>query len=174
MGGNDNNLYAALVSTCTEADAGHAGARTAFCKKEAASAVGAALAGDAAPYTQALAQIHMLAPNAKVFVVGYLDFFPRTGSCYATLPWTAGDDHWVSTVNKKLDAMLKHAAHADHYTYVDTYAATAGHDPCQPLGVRWVEPLIEPADGVSLHPNALGHEHVALLLEQAMRAAGIP
>ncbi len=174
MGGNDNNLYAALVSTCTQADAGHAGVRTAFCKKQAAVAVKAALTGDAAPYTEALAQIRLLAPNAKVFVVGYPDFFPRTGSCYAALPWTSGDDHWVSTVNQKLDAMLKHAAHADGYRYVDTYSASIGHGPCEPLGTRWIEPLNAPADGVSLHPNALGHEHVALLLEQAMHAAGIP
>ena len=84
------------------------------------------------------------------------------------------NDHWASTVNKKLDAILKHAARADGYTYVDTYAASAGHDPCQPLGTRWTEPLIGPADGVSLHPNGLGHEHVAPRVEQAMHAAGIP
>ena len=174
MGGNDNNLYASVVSICTQADAGHAGVRTPFCKQQIASAVNAAIKGDAAPYTQALAQIRVLAPNAKVFVVGYPDIWPRTGSCYATLPWTSGDDHWASTVVKKLDGIVKRAAHADGYRYVDTYAASAGHDPCEPLGTRWIEPLNAPADGVSLHPNVLGHEQVALLLEQAMRAAGIP
>ncbi len=173
MGGNDNGLYSALVSNCTEDDAGHAGVRTPLCKKQIGSAVNAAIKEDAGPYTQTLAQIHVLAPDAKVFVVGYPDYFPRTGSCYSALPWTSGDDHWASTANKKLDTMIKHAAHADHYTYVETYAAFAGHDPCQPLGTRWIEPLNDPADGTPLHPNALGHEQVALLVEQAMRAAGV-
>jgi hypothetical protein len=174
MGGNDNGLYSGIVSTCTHTDEGHGGVRTPFCKKQIASAANSAIKGDTGPYTEALAQIRVLAPDAKVFVVGYPDFFPRTGSCYATLPWTAGDDHWASSVNKKLDAELRHAAQADRYTCVDTYAASAGHDPCQPLGTRWIEPLIAPADGVTLHPNGLGHEHFALLVEQAMRAAGVP
>ena len=173
MGGNDNNLYATLVSTCTQDDAGHAGVSAPLCKKQIGSTMNSKIKEDAAPYTQALGQIHLLAPNAKVFVVGYPDYFPRSGSCYVALPWTAGDVHWASALNKKLDAMIKRAAHADHYTYVDTYASFAGHDLCQPLGTRWVEPLIGPADGVALHPNGLGHEHVALILEQAMRDAGI-
>ena len=173
MGGNDNNLYSALVSTCTQDDAGHASARKPFCKKDIGSAVGAAIKEDAAPYTEALAQIHLRAPNAKVFVVGYPDFFPHTGSCPSSLPWTSGDDHWASAVNKKLDKMVERAAHANHFAFVETYAPTAGHGPCEPLGTRWIEPLDEPVDGVSLHPNALGHEHIALLVEQAMRNADV-
>ncbi len=173
MGGNDNGLYSALVSNCTQDDAGHAAARTPYCKKQLGSAVDAAIKEDAAPYTEALAGIRELAPNAKVFVVGYPDFFPHTGSCPGALPWTSGDDHWTSAVVKKLDKMVEHAAHFNHFTFVETYAASAGHGPCEPLGTRWIEPLNEPVDGVSLHPNALGHEHVALLVEQAMRAAGV-
>ena len=69
--------------------------------------------------------------------------------------------------------MVERAAHADHFTFVETYAPTAGHGPCEPLGTRWIEPLDDPADGVSLHPNALGHEHIALLVEQAMRNADV-
>jgi lysophospholipase L1-like esterase len=173
MGGNDNNLFQTLVTTCTQLDEGHPGVRTPLCKKQIGSTLNSKIKEDAAPYTQALAQIHLLAPNAKVFVVGYPDYFPSTGSCYSTLPWTSGDDHWASTTNKKLDAMIKRAARADRYTYVDTYGSFAGHDLCEPLGTRWVEPLNDPADGAPLHPNALGHEHVALIVEQAMRDAGV-
>lgn len=57
--------------------------------------------------------------------------------------------------------------------YVSTFHASAARNACKPIAVRWMEPLNDPAYGVSLYPNARGHEQVARLLEAAMRKAGI-
>lgn len=174
MGGNDNDIYDRLVSGCYETDAGDPQGKGAPCKRKYGRTEVAAINEDAAPYTEALAQIHLLAPDAKVFVVGYPDIAPRSGpGCPAAVPFTAADDHWANAIERKLNAMLQKTAKKDAYTYVNTFSASEGHDACKALGVRWVEPLIDPADGVPLHPNALGQEADALALESAMRAAAI-
>ena len=36
-----------------------------------------------------------------------------------------------------------------------------GHDACQPLGVRWVEPVLQGTNAVVVHPNALGESQMA-------------
>ena len=174
MGGNDNDIYDRLVSGCYETDSADPQGKGAPCKKKYGKTEVAAIKEDAAPYTEALARIHVLAPHAKVFVLGYPQVNPRSGAgCPAAIPFTVADDHWASGIERKLNSMLQKAAKKDGYTYVDTFAASEGHDACRPLGVRWVEPLINPADGVPLHPNALGHEADALALASAMRAQGI-
>lgn len=174
MGGNDNDIYDRLVSGCYETDSGDPQGKGAPCKKKYGKTELAAINQDAAPYAEALAQIHVLAPHAVVFVVGYPEITPRSGpGCPAAVPFTAADDHWANAIERKLNTMLQKAAKKDGYIYVNTFSASEGHDACKALGVRWVEPFFDSADGVSLHPNALGQEADALALESAMRAAGI-
>ena len=36
-----------------------------------------------------------------------------------------------------------------------------GHDACQPIGVRWVEPVLQSLNPVVVHPNALGEAKMA-------------
>lgn len=174
MGGNDNDIYDRLVAGCDETDSADPQGKGAPCKKKYASTELAAIKEDAAPYTEALAHIHVLAPHAKVFVLGYPQITPRSGpGCPAAVPFTVADDHWASSIERKLNTMLQKAAKKDGYTFVNTFTASEGHDACKAPGVRWVEPLINPADGVALHPNALGHEADAIALEGAMHAEGI-
>ena len=42
------------------------------------------------------------------------------------------------------------------------------YDACQPLGVRWVEPVLQGTNPVVVHPNALGEAQMAA---QAMAVA---
>jgi hypothetical protein len=174
MGGNDNDIFGRLAGGCAETDSSDTTDKGAPCKRRYGTEETKALKDDVAPYTEALARIRALAPHAQVFVVGYPELAsPSAHGCFATVPWTTADFHWVNAIELKLNAMLRGAAKKDGYTYVDTFTASKGHDVCEALGTRWIEPLIDPADGASLHPNALGQEHDALALESAMRAAGI-
>jgi lysophospholipase L1-like esterase len=174
MGGNDNDIYGRLVNGCEETDSADPQAKGAPCKAKYGKAEDEAIKEDTAPYIEELAQIRVLAPHAKVFVVGYPEITARSGpGCPSSVPYTAADDHWINALERKLNAMLQKAAKKDRYTYVNTFTASEGHDACQPLDVRWVEPAIDPADGASLHPNAAGHEADAIALEKAMRAAGV-
>ena len=52
--------------------------------------------------------------------------------------------------------MIQQQAAAHNATFVDTYAASVGHDACQSPAVRWVEPTSVPGVGFRLHPNSAG------------------
>ena len=52
--------------------------------------------------------------------------------------------------------MIQQQAAAHGATFVDTYAASIGHDACRSPAVRWVEPTSTPGVGFGLHPNEAG------------------
>ena len=45
-----------------------------------------------------------------------------------------------------------------------------GHDACQPIGVRWIEPVLQGTNPVVVHPNALGEQAMAA---QALKVLGL-
>jgi hypothetical protein len=36
-----------------------------------------------------------------------------------------------------------------------------GHDACQPIGIRWIEPELQGTNPVIVHPNAYGEAQMA-------------
>jgi hypothetical protein len=56
----------------------------------------------------------------------------------------------------ELNQMLADQAAANNATLVDWYAASAGHDACQPPGLKWVEGAVPVNAAAPLHPNLLG------------------
>lgn len=80
------------------------------------------------------------APNAKVFVVGYPQIAPTTGSCFTsplppntdTVPFAASDLAWLSTVEESLDVAIQAAAAArgTNFTYVSNWAGSEAHQLC--------------------------------------------
>lgn len=174
MGGNDNGLFSDLLNGCTNADAIEQRPGKAPCKEEFQSFVTETFAADKGPQEEALAHIKELAPNAKVFVVGYPDITPKKGTCFSSFPWKEGDLKWFrSGVQKVGNSSIKAGAKAHGALFVDTFKKSEGHDACQPLGVRWVEPIIGSATGVPVHPNATGEEQDAYDVELAMLKAHV-
>jgi hypothetical protein len=47
---------------------------------------------------------------------------------------------------------------------------STGHDACQPIGVRWIEPVLQGTNPVIVHPNSLGEANMAA---QAMKVLGL-
>jgi hypothetical protein len=45
-----------------------------------------------------------------------------------------------------------------------------GHDACQPIGVRWIEPVVFTTNPVIVHPNAMGESEMA---KQTMAVLGL-
>jgi GDSL-like Lipase/Acylhydrolase family len=173
MGGNDHNLFISLLADCTATDAGQPNVG-APCQKKYESLVKTSYEEDLAPREQALAEIHALSPKAKVFVVGYPEITPENGYCPAAIPWTTGDLKWFRDgVDARGDELLKRSAVAHHDTFVDTFGPSKGHNACEAVGTRWIEPLIGSLTGVPVHPNATGEAHDALDVEKAMQSAGI-
>jgi hypothetical protein len=44
-----------------------------------------------------------------------------------------------------------------------------GHDACKPLGVRWIEPVLQGTNPVIVHPNALGEAQMASQTKTVLR-----
>jgi hypothetical protein len=172
MGGNDGGLFGTLVQGCSETDISTPG--KAPCRAKYEAFVTKQIAEDKGPAEQALKEVKALAPHAKVFVVGYPDITPEHGICPLSLPWTEGDLKWFrNTVQKKGNAGLKAGAKANGAIYVDTFKASEGHDLCQAVGTRWIEPLLGSLTGVPVHPNAIGEEQDAFDVELAMLRHGV-
>jgi hypothetical protein len=159
MGGNDFNAFGTLVFECTAIDSawlkahGNVGAP---CKETLESFIQFALREDVAPSNLALEEIRALSPNAKVFVVGYPEITPQNGFCPTAIPWTTGDLSWFRSIEQQGNALKKAGALANHDVFVDTFTPSIGHNACEPVGTRWIEPLIGSLTGVAVHPNALG------------------
>jgi hypothetical protein len=173
MGGNDNNLFATVLTDCTVLDSGKPN-EGAPCRKQLARYVNETFAADKGPQEAALAEIHVLAPKAKVFVVGYPEVTPEEGYCPTAIPWTTGDLKWFrDNVQKKGNGLIKKGAKANGAIFVDTFKPSAGHNACEAVGVRWIEPLFGSLTGVPVHPNALGEENDAFAVELAMLRNGV-
>ena len=66
--------------------------------------------------------------------------------------------------------MLADQAAANGAVYVDSYAASIGHDACQPPVIRWVEPAVPASPAAPVHPNLFGMQGMADALTAAVAA----
>jgi hypothetical protein len=173
MGGNDNDLFASLLAGCTQFDVIENLPGKAPCKEHLEGFVNSTFASDKAPEEASLRHIKELAPHAKVFFVGYPEITPQHGTC-EVFPWREGDLRWFHNgVQKVGNSMLMTGAKTNGAIFVNTFRPSAGHNACEPIGTRWIEPLTESLTGVLVHPNALGEEADARDVEAAMQRAGI-
>jgi len=173
MGGNDGGLFGGLLQGCTESDILKPEPGPAPCKAKYEKFVTETFAADKPSQEAALVHIKELAPNAKVFVVGYPDIAPLHATC-AQFPWHIKDLTWFrNKVEKVGDKMIKEAAKAHGATFVETFKGSEAHNACQEPGVRWIEPLVGSLTGVAVHPNAEGEEALASFVELAMLKAGV-
>jgi lysophospholipase L1-like esterase len=138
---------------------------------------------------RAFTAIRAEAPNARVFVVGYPAVFPDAAhtpasGCFRPVidgtslseglprngfPFTDVDVAYLSGVQAHLDTVLKRAAAAASFTYVDTLPGSQAHSACSRAdpyieGVSLVASAgftkisLEPG---ALHPNARGAAYLA-------------
>jgi hypothetical protein len=172
MGGNDNNLFGTLVEQCSLKDYGKPN-EGAPCRAYLKAFIAESLEKDGPEWAAALVQLHERAPNAKVFYVGYPEITPADGYCPAAIPWTTGDLAWGRKVEKKLNALVRKTAKEGGATYIETFKNSEGHNACEPVGTRWIEPLFGSLTGVAVHPNAEGQRQDSYRVIQAMLKAGI-
>lgn len=171
IGGNDNNLFVGTLATCGAEDLVFPFGTP--CKATYGGKLEEEIAADGPVVGATLHHVHELSPSAKVFVVGYPDILPQSGSCWPQVPLTSGDVKYLNGVEKALNAMLSSEAAANAATYVDTFTPSIGHDACKSISVRYIEPVLPESDAFSVHPNERGMEADAVVVEAAMRAQGI-
>jgi lysophospholipase L1-like esterase len=116
-----------------------------------------------------LSDIRARAHNARVFVIGYPDVVPPSGSgCWPDLPFTRSDLSYLRGVEANLNSMLSTVARAAGDVYVNMAAPSAAHNACTDRNTRWVSPILPSPWSYPLHPDASGMAGMARVLEAAM------
>jgi lysophospholipase L1-like esterase len=145
IGGNDAG-FSAIMETCVLKS-------TSSC--ESAVAAGEKYATSTLPglLDATLAGIRAHAPNAKVIVLGYPDFYDlRAAFCIGL----SGADHQALDAGiNELDGVIQAAAARGGDTFADVRAQFSGHELCD--GARWLNSVTLPI-GNSYHPTATGQQ----------------
>jgi lysophospholipase L1-like esterase len=105
-------------------------------------------------------EIHALAPNARVVVLGYPNLW---GSCAGKVAGL----HYLPAPTAMMDDTLRAAAARHRFTYVDPRHAFIGHSICDKSG--WINGLRTHEPWQSFHPNSAGYRAFASLIEGALR-----
>ena len=170
IGGNDASLFINLILAC-----GSAGLATLGFGSPCRDIYGSHFDNqiDATIGPAVLASLRALrakAPNARVAILGYPWILPKTGGCFDRMSVAEGDVPYLRGIQWTLNDAVRRAAAATGAIYVSMNGVSEGHDACQPIGVRWVEPVLQGTNPVVVHPNALGESRMAA---QAMRVLNL-
>jgi GDSL-like Lipase/Acylhydrolase family len=171
IGGNDSGVFINTVLSC-----GAAGLLTlgqgSPCKDRYGSSFEDTIRTVTYPsLVNALQAVRAKAPGARIAILGYPWIMPASGGCFGKMPIAAGDVPYVRGIQATLNDAVRRAAAATGVTYVNLDVVSQGHDACQPIGARWVEPVLQGTNPVIVHPNALGEAGMAA---QTMRVLRLP
>ena len=170
IGGNDSGVFINSIVRCGAAGLSTAG-QGSPCKDRYGSSFEDTIRTTTYPaLVNALQAVRDAAPAAEVAILGYPWIMPESGGCFARMPVAAGDVPYLRGIQATLNDAVRRAAAATGATYVNMSKASEGHDACQPLGVRWIEPVLQGTNAVVVHPNALGEQQMAA---RAMTVLGL-
>ncbi|HYH34641.1 MAG TPA: SGNH/GDSL hydrolase family protein [Nocardioides sp.] len=161
IGGNDNGVFVGAIAKCGTAGLAALG-RGNPCEEQYGRSFVRTIRHKTRPaLVKALRAVHRHAPRARVAILGYPWIVPREVGCFARLPVAEGDVPYLRNIQRVLNRAVERAARRTGSTYVDLNRVSHGHDACQDLGVRWVEPVLTSTNPVVVHPNALGERKMA-------------
>jgi lysophospholipase L1-like esterase len=161
IGGNDSGVFISAILACGSVGVSTLG-QGSPCKDQYGSSFEDTIRTTTYPsLVRALRAVRAKAPRAKVGILGYPWIMPATGGCYPQMPVAQGDVPYLRGVQATLNDAVRRAAAATGVTYVDLNEVSDGHDACQPIGIRWVEPVLAGTNPVIVHPNALGEAEMA-------------
>jgi lysophospholipase L1-like esterase len=169
IGGNDSGVFINSLLQC-----GAAGLLTlgqgSPCKDQYGSTFEDTIRTTTYPaLVEALGAVRAAAPRAEVAIIGYPWILPATGGCFDRMPVAEGDVPYLRSLQATLNDAVARAAAETGVIYVDMTRASEGHDACAPIGVRWIEPVLQGTNPVIVHPNALGEAAMATLTMQALK-----
>lgn len=169
IGGNDSGVFINAILSC-----GTAGLLTlgqgSPCKDRYGTSFEDTIRNTTYPsLVNALGAVRAKAPRAKVAILGYPWIMPESGGCFDRMPVAEGDVPYVRGIQATLNDAVRRAAAAAGATYVNMNTVSNGHDACQPIGVRWVEPVLQGTNAVIVHPNALGEAQMAAQAMSVLR-----
>lgn len=111
----------------------------------------------------AVEQIRVRAPQARILLVGYPTVF-REGGCPATQPITARDGDYIQSTLTELNGLIRTVAAAHGADFVDVAASSVGHDACAAPADQWVNgfiPTLATPAFAPVHPTVPGLRNMA-------------
>ena len=169
IGGNDSGVFINSIVQCGAAGLSTAGMGSP-CKDQHGSSFEDTVRNTTYPsLVQVLKATRTKAPRARIAILGYPWILPSTGGCFDKLPVAEGDVPYLRSLQATLNDAVRRAAAAAKVTYVDLNVVSEGHDACQAMGVRWVEPVLQSTNPVVVHPNALGEAEMAAQALKVLR-----
>jgi hypothetical protein len=169
IGGNDSGVFINTIVSCGTTGLS-TGGQGSPCKDRYGSSFADTIRNTTYPaLVRALRAVRAKAPTAKVAILGYPWIMPASGGCFAKIPVAKGDVPYVRGIQWTLNDAVRRAAVATGVTYVNLNVVSNGHDACKPIGVRWVEPVLQGTNAVILHPNALGERQMAAQAMKVLR-----
>jgi lysophospholipase L1-like esterase len=169
IGGNDGGVFVDAILACGRAGLSTLG-RGNPCEEENRNRFVRIVRQDTAPaLVRTLRAVVRRAPNAEVAILGYPWLLPPREGCYPQMPVARGDVPYLRDLQSELNTAVRKAAAASGATYVAVPRASEGHDACQPIGTRWIEPVLAGTNPVVVHPNALGERKMASLTQKRLR-----
>lgn len=174
-GGNDRwdqaglGLFAGAIICLNEPTCGANPPAEAFGRPGSVTA-----AAFAARATPAIDRIRELAPNAKIALVEYPEVLPPSGPLcrtdqQQTVAADPGSAAYTRAATTALFSSEKGAAKSLGISFVDTTAATTGHDICKPAGTRWYARTGD-AGADPVHPIEAAHTALAKVVYAARPA----
>ena len=161
IGGNDSGVFINAVLDCGSAGILALG-QGSPCADRYGSSFEDTIRNTTYPsLVNALAAVRAKAPQAKIAILGYPWILPATGGCFPIMPVAQGDVPYLRGIQATLNDAVRRAAAATGARYIDFSAVSEGHDACQPIGKRWIEPVVTTTNPVVVHPNALGESQMA-------------
>ncbi len=161
IGGNDSGVFIDAILSCGTAGLLALG-QGSPCRDRYGSSFEDTIGTTTYPaLVRSLEAVRSKAPRARVAILGYPWIMPASGSCFTKMPVAAGDVSYVRGIQATLNDAVRRAALQTGATYVSLDGVSEGHDACQPIGVRWVEPVLQGTNPVIVHPNALGEAGMA-------------
>lgn len=161
IGGNDSNVFIETVLACGTLGVLNLG-QGSPCKDQYGSSFEDTIRNTTYPaLVRALRAVRAKAPRARVAILGYPWIMPPSGGCFDKMPIASGDVPYVRGIQATLNDAVRRAADATGAIYVNLNTVSEGHDACQPIGVRWIEPVLQGTNAVIVHPNALGEREMA-------------
>jgi hypothetical protein len=170
IGGNDSGVFINSIVECGAAGLSTLG-QGSPCKDRYGSSFEDTIRSTTYPsLVNALQAVLAAAPEAEVAILGYPWIMPTADGCFDRMPVADGDVPYLRGIQATLNDAVRRAAAETGATYVDMSEVSDGHDACQPIGARWVEPVLQGTNAVVVHPNALGEQQMAA---QAMTVLGL-
>jgi lysophospholipase L1-like esterase len=161
IGGNDSGVFIGVIRACGEAGLLTLG-QGSPCKDRYGSSFEETIRNTTYPsLVRTLNAVKAKAPRARVAILGYPWIMPASGGCFDKMPVAAGDVPYVRGIQATLNDAVRRAAAATGAKYVNFNRVSEGHDACQPIGVRWIEPVLQSTNPVVVHPNGLGEAEMA-------------